>query len=371
MPKERDIERDKAETRRLILDPNRAGYTGGQNWLGHGGRGGKDAVIDYLLLDGATMERLLQERRTEASIRSHFQSLKTLHDLRVTRGPDGKYRFDRAHLGIPDSMPGSSLLVSASPDAPVAGQYKSLADYLSHSVPDHVRLTFHEVEQILGFSLPDSARKYSAWWSNSRTKDSHTWAHLWLDAGWEKESLNLAEKWVTFRRVRAAATRAQHIPSSAVELLAEDGALTPTSDADEFKPQTEDRRKLVERQIRERRGQTQFRNDLRARYGDRCQVSGCEILAILEAAHISPFRGEEDHHPANGLLLRADIHTLFDLDLLGVEPATLEVRLHPGAVGEYGRFEGTPLRCRGDCRPSYEPLLRRYSEFMQRLREPI
>jgi hypothetical protein len=103
MPPKRDTKRDKAETRRLILDLNRPPYPGGENWLGHGRRDGKDAVIDYLLLDGATMERLLLERGTEASVRSHFQSLKTLHDLPVTRGADGKYRFDRAHLGIPES----------------------------------------------------------------------------------------------------------------------------------------------------------------------------------------------------------------------------------------------------------------------------
>jgi len=317
------------------------------------------------------MERLLQERGTEASIRSHFQSLKTRHDLPVTRGPDGKYRFDRVHLGVPDSVPGSSFLVPAGPDGPAASQHKPLPDYLSQSVPDHVRLTFHQVEQILGFSLPDSARKYSAWWANSRTEDSHTWAHLWLDAGWEKNSLNLAEKWVTFRRVRAAAAGTQHIPSSAVELSAEDGALTPTPDVDGVMPQNDDRRKVVERQIRECRGQTQFRNDLRARYGDRCLVSGCKILAILEAAHIGPYRSEEDHHPANGLLIRADIHTLFDLDLHGVEPETLVVRFHPGTINEYGHLAGNPLRCQGDCRPSYEALHRRYAQFRERLCEPI
>ncbi len=100
MPPKRDIERDKAETRRLIRERNRPPYTGGENWLGHGKQGGKDAVIDYLLLDRATMERLLQERGTEKSVRSHFQSLKTRHDLPVTRGADSKYRFDRLHLGI-------------------------------------------------------------------------------------------------------------------------------------------------------------------------------------------------------------------------------------------------------------------------------
>jgi predicted restriction endonuclease len=57
-------------------------------------------------------------------------------------------------------------------------------------------------------------------------------------------------------------------------------------------------------------------------------VTGCKVLDILEAAHINPFKGEKDNHLANGLLLRSDIHTLFDLDLIGIHPETLEVHLH-------------------------------------------
>ena len=59
----------------------------------------------------------------------------------------------------------------------------------------------------------------------------------------------------------------------------------------------------------------------------RCMVSGCQLVDLLEAAHIRPYRGENDNHPSNGLLLRADLHTLFDLDLLGIDPETLLVRL--------------------------------------------
>lgn len=365
----RDKERDKAETRRLILNPNRAPYAGGENWLGHGARGGKDAIIDYLLLDGATMERLLEERNSEASVRSHFQSLKTLHDLPVTRGPDGKYRFDRAHLGIADPPASEARPAAPRTGARPASRYAPLADYLKQSQTDHLRLTFHEVEQILDAPLPEAAKKHPAWWANSRTEDSHTWAHLWLDAGWEKESLNLAEQWVTFRRVRMGTTA--DYQEVALGLTAEDGASLAGSETDGFKPQEGDRRKVVERQIRERRGQTQFRNDLRARYGDQCLVSGCKILAILEAAHVSPYRGEEDHHPANGLLLRADIHTLFDLDLLGIEPETLVVRLHPGVADEYGELAGATIRCRRECRPSLEALQQRYALFAQRTLKPL
>jgi hypothetical protein len=139
------------------------------------------------------------------------------------------------------------------------------------------------------------------------------------------------------------------------------------SDGANYVPQAGDRRKVVERQIRERRGQQQFRNALRKRYGDRCLVSGCEVLAVLEAAHISPYRGEDDNDPSNGLLLRSDVHTLFDLDLLGIEPEGLRVELHPDMIKEYGCFACVTLRCARGQRPAREALRLRYEQFRRRL----
>jgi hypothetical protein len=100
MSRNRDKERDKAETRKLILDPKRPKYIGGEDWLGYGGKGGRAGFINHLLLDGATMEHLLNVGLAKNAIESHFQSLKTDHDLPVTCGPDGKYRLDREHLGL-------------------------------------------------------------------------------------------------------------------------------------------------------------------------------------------------------------------------------------------------------------------------------
>ena len=79
--------------------------------------------------------------------------------------------------------------------------YMPLVDHLKTVSADAVELSFSEVEQILGFNLPPVARRNSTWWTNSRTKDSHTHAHEWLKAGWEKDHVNIAEGWVTFRRV--------------------------------------------------------------------------------------------------------------------------------------------------------------------------
>lgn len=78
----------------------------------------------------------------------------------------------------------------------------------------------------------------------------------------------------------------------------------------------EDARQRELRAVFLRRGQEKFRKDLINAYKSRCAVTGCNIVEILEAAHIIPYRGEHTNRCNNGLLLRADIHTLFDLGLL-------------------------------------------------------
>lgn len=71
--------------------------------------------------------------------------------------------------------------------------------------------------------------------------------------------------------------------------------------------------------IKARRGQADFRARLLAAYGRRCCISGCRVEALLEAAHIRPHAVEPNYDTRNGLLLRADLHTLYDLHLLGVD----------------------------------------------------
>jgi len=159
----------------------------------------------------------------------------------------------------------------------------------------------------------------------------------------------------------------EHRAKNVKRLPDEEADRVGSNDDVNYVPQEGDRRKVVERQIRERRGQQQFRDALCERYRDRCLVTGCEVLAVLEAAHISPYRGEGDNHPANGLLLRADVHTLFDLDLLGIDPNDLRVELHPDVLKEYGPIAGVTLGCAGDQRPATEALRLRYEQFRRRL----
>ena len=128
-------------------------------------------------------------------------------------------------------------------------------------------------------------------------------------------------------------------------LQAEDADNSTLEEVESYVPNNIDNRRTIIRQIRARRGQSQFRNALRERYENRCIVTGSIVLDILEAAHIKPYRGESDNHPSNGLLLRADIHTLFDLNLLGIEPNQLRVELHPEIESEYGHLAGKSLLC--------------------------
>ncbi|MDE5422914.1 helix-turn-helix domain-containing protein [Ancylomarina sp. DW003] len=133
----------------------------------------------------------------------------------------------------------------------------------------------------------------------------------------------------------------------------------------------EDERNKVLRQIAERKGQAAFRRDLRRRYGDCCMVTGCKLVEVLEAAHIAPYRGEKDNHPENGLLLRSDIHTLFDLDLLGIDPEKLIIRIKPqAAIGEYLKLQGIPLKLPAKSKgPSRESLATRWKQYLNKKAE--
>ena len=72
--------------------------------------------------------------------------------------------------------------------------------------------------------------------------------------------------------------------------------------------------------VRPRLGQGAFRLSVLDAYGKRCAVSGERVVPVVEAAHIKSFSEEGPHEVANGLALRADIHRLFDLGYVTVDP---------------------------------------------------
>ncbi|MEK8047236.1 HNH endonuclease [Ideonella margarita] len=68
-----------------------------------------------------------------------------------------------------------------------------------------------------------------------------------------------------------------------------------------------------------RQGQQRFKQMLKELWGTKCAVSGCSEESVLEGAHITPYAIGGGYLYSNGLLLRADIHALYDAYLLSID----------------------------------------------------
>lgn len=144
------------------------------------------------------------------------------------------------------------------------------------------------------------------------------------------------------------------------------------ADNDDYNLRSGDERPVIIQQIRARRGGKKFRKGLLARFNATCVVTGCRIKDLLEAAHICPHRGAKDDHLQNGLLLRADIHTLFDLHLLSIEPEQLRVEIDPKLKEDeyYRNLDGKLLAVADDAQPSRASLHEHYGRFRRRAANP-
>lgn len=77
-------------------------------------------------------------------------------------------------------------------------KYRGLADHLDHTLGAREIMSFAEIEQTLGFSLPKSARRHAAWWAN--TGGGHVHAQAWLKPGWKTSRVDMAKETVMFVR---------------------------------------------------------------------------------------------------------------------------------------------------------------------------
>jgi hypothetical protein len=79
------------------------------------------------------------------------------------------------------------------------GKYEPLSAHLEAASAAEWAATFAQVEQVLGRSLPPSARKHREWWSNQASA-GHSQARGWQDAGWQVWKVDLASEKVIFKR---------------------------------------------------------------------------------------------------------------------------------------------------------------------------
>jgi hypothetical protein len=102
------------------------------------------------------------------------------------------------------------------------GKYDSLGAFLRSQKNASVRLTFSEVERIIGHRLPRSSR-YPAWWSNNPSNNVMT--KVWLEAGFKTEQVDIEARKLIFRRKGEDRTLGAQNPKSARSGTAKDHPL--------------------------------------------------------------------------------------------------------------------------------------------------
>lgn len=82
------------------------------------------------------------------------------------------------------------------------GKYEPLTEFLKMQLGSEVRMSFAQIERVIGTKLPPVAQRHRAWWSNSPTNNVMTQA--WLDAGFRSEQVDMKGGKLVFRRDKAA-----------------------------------------------------------------------------------------------------------------------------------------------------------------------
>ncbi len=156
--------------------------------------------------------------------------------------------------------------------------------------------------------------------SGGGASDRAVWEEFYDASGGEIRGAALD---VEFDRLWPEGWQPGTTPRGDLEKAAEDlEAKEPFSPTD-----ANDGRQRILTAIVRRQGQGKFRAAVLRAYAGRCAVTGCDVEQALEAAHIYPYRGQETNEVSNGILLRSDLHTLFDLGLLTIDPETMTVHI--------------------------------------------
>lgn len=101
--------------------------------------------------------------------------------------------------------------------------------------------------------------------------------------------------------------------------------------------------------IKKRLRQSQFRKDLLTAYDNTCAISRSKVLPLLEAAHIQPYNGVHTSIVTNGILLRSDIHDLFDMYVEGKRLINIstdyKIEVHSSLKdSEYWQYNGEYIK---------------------------
>ena len=91
------------------------------------------------------------------------------------------------------------------------GKYQRLFTHLCSLTTQEWRATFSEIESVIGFELPASARLHRPWWSNQTGGNGHSQALAWSAAGWETGEVDMDSETLLLRRKPEEAFRRQSL----------------------------------------------------------------------------------------------------------------------------------------------------------------
>jgi hypothetical protein len=102
-----------------------------------------------------------------------------------------------------------------------------------------------------------------------------------------------------------------------------------------------------------RLGQQRFREAMLARFGESCAFTGPQPPGALEAAHLYLYSTTPEHDPRGGLLLRCDLHALFDRWLLAIDPDSWTIQIAPKLTRypDLAALDGKPVLLPTELRP--------------------
>ena len=86
----------------------------------------------------------------------------------------------------------------------IRSKYAPLHVHLSARADSRWHASFGEIEAVLGFNLPASARRYPAWWANENSGGSHSHSRAWREAGWKTMEVDIAAEKLVFQRESGA-----------------------------------------------------------------------------------------------------------------------------------------------------------------------
>lgn len=129
------------------------------------------------------------------------------------------------------------------------------------------------------------------------------------------------------------------------------------------------KRKGVKTAVETRPDQASFAEAVRNNCYEQCVITGSRLRQRTEAAHLVEHRNGGVDHYTNGLLLRHDVHDLFDANMIAIHPVTLEINILPEALA----VDHDLAAYKGECiKPLRKPintefLKQRWQVFQHRL----